>query len=336
MLAPEFSGDNTPDGLLYQHQSERDRIRKKLIKDQLYDEFSIDKEAVQNELGGAIKAGQIAKNMLNELDAGIAEGGSPGEQQPFVAWVWSKFSGILGKTGIVQNIGSWKRNDTGMGVNQQSRRRMQRDLDEWQRIADSDTASARVKRTARLNLMRFNLAYAMASALQGGTGGRTISDQDVENMMNAIKFGQTDSVESMRASLEQIQRIMLDIEQINNMYLEGGRKIAVGHILRKTNLRHGMGHFKQGGNPLVGYVMSRLERGKDKFSADKTTGANITRYGPDPRNPDYPVPHVKNPNWKQGDHKNKYWIPAIQGQDKKWNIPDPDVKWNATTKKWEY
>ena len=336
LLAPEFSGDNTPDGVLYQYPSERDRRRNKLIKDQLYEEFSIDKEAVQNEMGGAIKAGQIAKNMLNELDRGIAEGGSPGEQQPFVSWVWSKFEGILGKTGIVQNIGSWKRNDTGMGVNRQSRSRMQTKLDEWQRVADSDTASARVKRTARLNLMRFNLAYAMASALQGGTGGRTISDQDVENMMNAIKFGQTDSVASMRASLEQIQKIMLDIEQINNMYLEGGRKIAVGHILRKTNLRHGMGYFTQGGNPLVGYVMSRLEGGKDKFSADKT-GGNLIKYGPDPRNPDYPIPYVKNLNWKQGDHKNKAFMPAILDADKKgYNTPDPDVKWNATTNKWGY
>ena len=39
---------------------------------------------------------------------------------------------------------------------------------------------------ARRELIKFMMAYELASFLQGGTGGRTISDQDVENMLRAI------------------------------------------------------------------------------------------------------------------------------------------------------
>ena len=39
---------------------------------------------------------------------------------------------------------------------------------------------------ARRDLIKFMMAYELASFMQGGTGGRTISDQDVENMLRAI------------------------------------------------------------------------------------------------------------------------------------------------------
>jgi len=39
---------------------------------------------------------------------------------------------------------------------------------------------------ARRELLKFMMAYELASFMQGGTGGRTISDQDVENMLRAI------------------------------------------------------------------------------------------------------------------------------------------------------
>ena len=39
---------------------------------------------------------------------------------------------------------------------------------------------------ARHEYYKYMLAYQLAVAIQGGTGGRTVSDQDVENMLNAI------------------------------------------------------------------------------------------------------------------------------------------------------
>ena len=40
--------------------------------------------------------------------------------------------------------------------------------------------------SARHDFYKYMLAYQLAVAIQGGTGGRTVSDQDVENMMKAI------------------------------------------------------------------------------------------------------------------------------------------------------
>ena len=39
------------------------------------------------------------------------------------------------------------------------------------------------------NYYRYMVAYTMAAAIQGGTGGRTISDQDVQNILNALAPG---------------------------------------------------------------------------------------------------------------------------------------------------
>ena len=41
-------------------------------------------------------------------------------------------------------------------------------------------------RLALRGYYRFMSAYALASAVQGGTGGRTISDQDVANFLKAF------------------------------------------------------------------------------------------------------------------------------------------------------
>ena len=39
---------------------------------------------------------------------------------------------------------------------------------------------------ARRRYLNYVIAYSVASALQGGTGGRTISDQDVQNVLNFL------------------------------------------------------------------------------------------------------------------------------------------------------
>ena len=45
---------------------------------------------------------------------------------------------------------------------------------------------AKVKNLALRNYYRYMVAYTMAAAIQGGTGGRTISDQDVQNILRAL------------------------------------------------------------------------------------------------------------------------------------------------------
>ena len=62
-----------------------------------------------------------------------------------------------------------------------------RDLAEIERdmlSSDSITANA-----AKRRYLNYVIAYSVASALQGGTGGRTISDQDVQNVLNFLNGG---------------------------------------------------------------------------------------------------------------------------------------------------
>jgi hypothetical protein len=79
---------------------------------------------------------------------------------------------------------------------------------------------------ARIQYLKFSLAYQMSMALQGGSGGRTISDQDVDNMLRALNMdnilGIADA-DQVKASLGTIRTFMSGIankayyQSLNNM-----------------------------------------------------------------------------------------------------------------------
>ena len=57
-------------------------------------------------------------------------------------------------------------------------------------ISDKDSLKSRIasmNRDIASPKMIVNEAYAMAQALQGGSGGRTISDQDIKNILKKLK-----------------------------------------------------------------------------------------------------------------------------------------------------
>jgi len=62
------------------------------------------------------------------------------------------------------------------------------------------------------------LAYELAAAIQGGTGGRTISDQDVQLILGALRQGKFDDPEAQVASLMAAKE-MLDNIRIRATYL---------------------------------------------------------------------------------------------------------------------
>tara|TARA_R110002012_G_scaffold223771_7_gene395758 strand:- start:2997 stop:5900 length:2904 start_codon:yes stop_codon:yes gene_type:complete len=62
------------------------------------------------------------------------------------------------------------------------------------------------------------LAYELSAAIQGGTGGRTISDQDVQLILSALRQGTFDSPDAQRASL-MAAKDMLDSIRIRAKYL---------------------------------------------------------------------------------------------------------------------
>ena len=90
-------------------------------------------------------------------------------------------------------------------------------------IEGIDSNDNKIRNLALRNYYRYMVAYTMAAAIQGGTGGRTISDQDVQNILRAL------SVESpfIEAKVEyQIlaaaREMLLEIERHSRAISKGG------------------------------------------------------------------------------------------------------------------
>lgn len=64
------------------------------------------------------------------------------------------------------------------------------------------------------------LAYQLAAAIQGGTGGRTISDQDVRRISNAIGNTIFTTKDLNIARLQQLGSIMEDMSKLNKYYVQ--------------------------------------------------------------------------------------------------------------------
>lgn len=79
---------------------------------------------------------------------------------------------------------------TGHTKNNSYMKRMQKNLNEIGRLMDSEeplsAQDAKLLANNQKEAYTALLAYQMAAAIQGGTGGRTISDQDVENIRRAM------------------------------------------------------------------------------------------------------------------------------------------------------
>ena len=71
------------------------------------------------------------------------------------------------------------------------------------------------KLLASRRLYKYLSAYQMAAAIQGGTGGRTISDQDVENMLAAFNFTTFSTPEAELATIDAASGMMLRIRDVD-------------------------------------------------------------------------------------------------------------------------
>ena len=69
---------------------------------------------------------------------------------------------------------------------------------------------------ATRKLYMYLAAYQMAAAIQGGTGGRTISDQDVDNMLAAFNFDGITTPEKELAAIRAAKSMMLRISVIDS------------------------------------------------------------------------------------------------------------------------
>jgi len=275
-FVPNLGAKYEPDG--YIHADKTTRADKIVADDRrhLKAEYGIDGEAATNKQGGANRASGIAGRMVREITEGQAELGG-GSTQAVAAGLAKTVSGFFSETGVFAGIGNyarWIANDDNISTsaNSAGRTRLQSKMNGiTKRMKDGDPAIARI---ARLEFMKFNLAYEMASAFQGGTGGRTISDQDIENMMAAMNFGTTTSESSMIASLNAIQGIMQDVATIQGMYAQGGKSAAVGYLLENTNAQFGTDFSSQGN--FADYAVARLgnKKANPNYVAEKKSIKN--------------------------------------------------------------
>ena len=282
-FVPSFSSSDTKP-YIYTTSSARDTAITNEHMNHLKSEYKIDPEEASAKASAATQAAGIARRMVNEIKMNQELVGK-GAMQPTVSAFGVSMEGFFGSTGIFSGFASlsaWLTDKKGFNQNKATRSRLQNKLAQYQKNfneADSSHESGLSSnaRKARVEFMKFNLAYAMASAFQGGTGGRTISDQDIENMMAAMKFNYDSSEDIIIESLQTIQSVMRDVATIQDGYRKGGKAAAVSYLLEKTN--EGFGVDFSGGGNYADYAVAKLEGKKaGKFNVQTKT--------------------IKNPNWK--------------------------------------
>jgi len=141
------------------------------------------------------------------------------------------------------------------------------------RLEDAEDALKSTSRAAQyrgyIEFMKFQLAYQMASALQGGTGGRTISDQDVENMMASMNFGSKDDIKHVIGSLERLSNIMGELHLVNSYYAESPQHAGAARLYEMVNA--------SGGSPFTTEaVLNLISKATDKNIKDRAIRKGTT------------------------------------------------------------
>ena len=296
MLQAFVTGFNSTDTLPYIYKTtsaKAEAIRKEQVR-HLKDQYKIDPEEAGVKANAARQATGIASRMILEFRRNqqvVGQGGL----QPTVAGTATSIEGIFGTTGILagfNTLTSWLNDKKGFNKNQATRSRLQNKLTKYRNQYDEKDNNGELTqnaRKARIEFMKFNLAYAMASAFQGGTGGRTISDQDIENMMAAMNFSWDSSEDIIIESLKTISSVMRDVAVIQDGYRKGGKAAAVSYMLEKTNEAFGV-DFALGGN-YAQYAVKKLGGGTPQGL------------------PSIQTKTIKNPNWKPNSPSNiPKWI----------------------------
>jgi len=127
-------------------------------------------------ISGALSLFSSTEKVVTAIDAGSPDVGTMVQDQ------FGKFGRA---TSSFYNPGQSQ--ETFQAKEAEARKKRIADIAEIQRqmvSTNSITANA-----ARRRYLNYVIAYSVASALQGGTGGRTISDQDVQNVLNFLNGG---------------------------------------------------------------------------------------------------------------------------------------------------
>ena len=234
---------------------------------------NIDVEKERQASQGANAAAGTAMTMVNTLK----EVGAVGQPAGFA--VDRMFRQVFSPTGALQSVvavaGNWLKS-TARSYDSDGKLRNPNSTafikDFRTKMAENlRSTDAKARRAGQLQYMKFQLAYQMASALQGGTGGRTISDQDVENMLRAMRFTAGDDTKHIIASLENINQLMLETAAIKDYYASGPKGAYAAKLLERSIAQYGS--LEQYTYARVAELTTNKVGGKFTPPAAGTTGA---------------------------------------------------------------
>jgi len=147
---------------------------------------------------------------LEEGQEGIALFGIPAGLEKIKYAVLGESGFIDQMMSVISNSGAQFGNDDGtVGTRENMVNKLK------QRLKDNAGSAGII--TRREVLMEL-LAYQLAAAIQGGTGGRTISDQDVLNIKRALGATVFTSATLQRGRLNQLEAMMLDLREVTTTY----------------------------------------------------------------------------------------------------------------------
>ena len=138
-----------------------------------------------------------------------------------------------------------------------------------------------VRKLAIRQYHKYMLAYQLAAAIQGGTGGRTISDQDVENIMRSLNYGFFTPAALEVATLSEARTMMEKIYNYNEAILNPDTSIVFSALKARKFLEG------QERSALLSKVAARREfitkklAGIQKFKGDEQTQKDsvVSDYG---------------------------------------------------------
>ncbi len=148
------------------------------------------------------------------------------------------------------------------GVSQAKLDEISKEIATAQSTLNSSTKES-AKKKAKMTLLKFTLAYQVSMALQGGSGGRTISDQDVENILQSLAmpdtFFSTATKESTTASLDTLTEFLESIE-LQSRYLSQNTMKGYRAYVASINVISALNNYGGVGNDLEDFKNQMNER----------------------------------------------------------------------------
>lgn len=195
------------------------------------DILKLDLQDISAKVGGSRTVLRTLENMERVMGGSLIKENSALPLSRFAGDVTQFFAAFLGKEGTIPkqlaNIGDMVFKKTGVTTTKSAQDML---TSSWEDYKDQTTIDGQI--AAKFNFYKSMLAYQLAVAIQGGTGGRTVSDQDVDNMKNAFgdRLFQNNMIQI--SVLKEVKSFVQEIITSNGYYLDAaGQSDGIDHAI---------------------------------------------------------------------------------------------------------